>query len=53
MSAPLILHDDSFRILRLSEELESRMMAVCVDCGRKMDAGYELDASARCDDCRP
>lgn len=49
----LILHDDAWTRRRLCDELEARTQAVCVDCGRKMDAGFELDDSARCDDCRP
>lgn len=46
------LHPAGFTERVECARIEARVQGVCVECGRPTDR-YELDASSRCNDCRP
>jgi hypothetical protein len=53
MTLPIpILTDPVFTRMVECARLEARVQGVCVECGRPTDR-YELDASSRCNECRP
>lgn len=51
--AYVVLHDDDLTTRIVREQHLARLELTCWICGAHVATPSELDASGRCDDCRP